>query len=95
MPAFRAAVYSWQTDKTHPSPGIQETDLPSIESNSSFVTNEQLVDPLSDVVLVDEASSSSAAMPLPEFESGQFPGCCDVCGQLQLIFTQLHYSSRK
>jgi ubiquitin carboxyl-terminal hydrolase 48 len=94
MPPFRAAVYSWQTEKTQPMAGIQETSLLSTESNLSLETNEQQAEP-STLVSVDEASSSSAAVPFPEFESGQFPGCFDVCGQLQLIFTQLHYSSRR
>lgn len=98
MPAFRAAVYTWRTANTQSIPSVMEapeTDLQCMElSETDLVKNELQVARFPDVQ-VDEAKSSQSTVLLPEFEGGEFPGCLDVCGQLQLIFTQLQYSCRR
>ncbi|XP_062513728.1 ubiquitin carboxyl-terminal hydrolase 48-like isoform X2 [Corticium candelabrum] len=102
MPAFRSAVYSWRPEATQLSSGIEEkpeTDSQPVDHTVDFAMNGCEVDDLMEVVSNEaQPSQLDVELPefdLPEFKGNEFSGCCDVCGQLQLIFTLLQYSCRR
>eukprot|EP00118_Oscarella_pearsei_P008121 m.41061 g.41061 ORF g.41061 m.41061 type:complete len:1074 (+) comp33073_c0_seq3:2-3223(+) len=81
--AFRSAVYSW-------SPRLQVTS--EKDQNDVGVVGVDSKDGDASQKVEDHCNG---LQPPPPLRLGEFPGSNEVCGQLQLIFTLLEYSSRR
>ncbi|XP_065839962.1 ubiquitin carboxyl-terminal hydrolase 48-like isoform X2 [Oscarella lobularis] len=85
-PAFRAAIYSWSFN---PERVAERSDDVAVEKK----VEEDVTTSASSTV--EQAQDDDRLPEEPPLSIAEFPGSSEVCGQLQLIFSLLEYSSRR